>query len=98
VAATFGLEPSTVMKWWQRYRATGADGAAVARLVYERDVVLERVAVEAHVSTQALAGGPQPRSAMHSRAPPVALPCSSTMTSSAWTSPSRSPATWRVPH
>ncbi|MGE3703122.1 MAG: IS630 transposase-related protein, partial [Hyphomicrobiaceae bacterium] len=23
VAATFGVEPSTVVKWWQRYRATG---------------------------------------------------------------------------
>jgi hypothetical protein len=32
VEATFGLEPSTVVKWWQRYQATGnwRPGLAVA--------------------------------------------------------------------
>ena len=62
VAATFGVEPSTVVKWWQRYRATGEvaakprGGSKVRALVEERDWVLERVAAEPHVSTRALAG------------------------------------------
>jgi transposase len=62
VAATFGLEPSTVVKWWQRYRATGEvaarprGGSKVRALVEEeRDWVLERVAGEPHVATRALA-------------------------------------------
>ena len=62
VAATFGLGPSTVVKWWQRYRATGEvaarprGGSKVRALVDERDWVLARVAAEPHVSTRALAG------------------------------------------
>lgn len=62
VAATFGLEPSTVVKWWQRYRTTGEvaarprGGSKVRALVQEeRDWVLERVAAEPHVATRALA-------------------------------------------
>jgi transposase len=63
VAATFGLEPSTVVKWWQRYRASGEvaarprGGSKVRALVEkERDWVLARVAAEPHVTTRALAG------------------------------------------
>jgi transposase len=62
VAATFGLEPSTVVKWWQRYRATGEvaarprGGSKVRALVdEERAWVLERVAGEPHVTTRAVA-------------------------------------------
>ena len=62
VAATFGLGAATVVKWWQRYRATGKvaakpQGGSKARaLVDMQDWVLERVAAEPHVSTRALAG------------------------------------------
>lgn len=61
VAATFGLEPSTVVKWWQRYRATkevaarARGGSKVRALVDEQDWVLERVAAVPHVTTRALA-------------------------------------------
>jgi transposase len=62
VAATFGLEPSTVVKWWQRYRATGEmaarprGGSKVRALVEEeRDWVLDQVAAEPHLTTRALA-------------------------------------------
>jgi transposase len=61
VAATFGLGPSTVVKWWRRYHAMGEmaarprGGSKVRALVDERDWVLERVAAEPHVSTRALA-------------------------------------------
>jgi transposase len=60
-AATFGLGVATVVKWWQRYRATG-DVAAKPRggskpraLVDVQDWLLERVAAEPHVTTRALA-------------------------------------------
>jgi transposase len=61
VAASFGVEPSTVVKWWQRYRMTGEvaarprGGSKVRALVEEHDWVLARVASEPHVSTRALA-------------------------------------------
>jgi transposase len=61
VAATFGLGASTVVKWWQRYRATGGvaakprGGSKVRALVDVRDWLLERVAAEPHVTTRALA-------------------------------------------
>jgi transposase len=50
VATTFRVEPSTVVKWWRRYRSTGEvaarrrGGSKVRALVDERDWVLERVA------------------------------------------------------
>jgi transposase len=61
VATTFGLGASTVVKWWQRYRETGAvagkprGGSKVRALVDVKDWVLERVAAESHVTTRALA-------------------------------------------
>ena len=64
-AETFGVEPSTVVKWWLRYRATGEvaararGGSKVRALVDESEWVLERVAAEPHVRTRALAGGPR---------------------------------------
>ena len=60
-AETFGVVPSTAVKWWQRYRATGEvaarprGGSKVRALAGEGDWVLERVAAEPHVSTRALA-------------------------------------------
>ena len=60
-AETFGVVPSTVVKWWLRYRATGEvaakprGGSKVRALVDERDWVLERVAAEPHVTTRSLA-------------------------------------------
>ena len=62
VAATFGLGVATVVKWWQRYRATGdvaakpRGGSKVRALVDVQDWLLERVAAEPHVTTRALAG------------------------------------------
>jgi transposase len=61
VAATFGLGASTVVKWCQRYRATGRvaakprGGSQARALVDMQDWVLKRVAAEPHVSTRALA-------------------------------------------
>ena len=61
MAATFGLGASTVVRWWQRYCATGdvaakpRGGSKVRALVDERDWLLERVAAEPHVTTRALA-------------------------------------------
>jgi transposase len=61
VAARFGLAVSTVVKWRQRYRATGEmtakprGGSQPRALVGVKDWVLGRVAVEPHVTTRALA-------------------------------------------
>jgi transposase len=61
-AATFGLGAATVVKWWQRYRATGdfaakpRGGSKARALVDVQDWVLERVSAEPHVTTRALAG------------------------------------------
>jgi transposase len=61
VAATFGLGAATVVKWWQRYRATGGvaakprGGSKARALVDVQDWLLERVAAEPHVTTRALA-------------------------------------------
>ncbi len=60
-AATFGLGVATVVKWAQRYRATGRiaakprGGSTVRALVDVRDWLLERVAAEPHITTRALA-------------------------------------------
>jgi transposase len=60
-AATFGLGAATVVKWWQRYRATGSvaarprGGSKARALVEMRPWLLERVASEPHVTTRALA-------------------------------------------
>jgi transposase len=62
VAATFGLGASTVVKWWQRYRATGEvaakprGGSKARALIDVGGWLLERVAAEPHVTTRALAG------------------------------------------
>jgi transposase len=61
VAARFGLAVSTVVKWRQRYRATGEvaakprGGSKLRALVDVKDWVLGRVAAEPHVTTRALA-------------------------------------------
>jgi transposase len=61
VAARFGLAVSTVVKWRQRYRATGdmaakpRGGSKLRALVDVKDWVLGRVAAEPHVTTRALA-------------------------------------------
>jgi transposase len=61
VAARFGLAVSTVVKWRQRYRATGEmaakprGGSKPRALVDVKDWVLGRVAAEPHVTTRALA-------------------------------------------
>jgi transposase len=61
VAVTFGLGAATVVKWWQRYRATGdvaakpRGGSRARALVEVEDWLLERVAAEPHITTRALA-------------------------------------------
>ena len=61
VAATFGVGAATVVKWWQRYRATGGvaarprGGSKPRALVDVQGWLLERVAAEPHVTTRALA-------------------------------------------
>jgi transposase len=61
-AATFGLGAATVVRWWQRYRATGGiaakprGGSKARALVDVENWLMERVAAEPHVTTRALAG------------------------------------------
>jgi transposase len=60
-AATFGVGVATVVRWWQKQRATGnvaakpRGGSKPRALVEFETWLLERVAAEPHITTRALA-------------------------------------------